>query len=149
MTVNKLKFDKVNQSVLQDIAGKLVADHVYVCQSGLVGELLSKDIISYDNYENLYLSDKQLKETFDVTTDEEIEELRNEGSDVNEVYEHWIVSDWLEHQLEKLEEPLLKTDFQNWWGRTCSGQAICLDYNIQKLAYDYSGDERLYEMEGA
>ena len=149
MTANKIKFDKVNQSVLQDIAGKLVADHVYVCQSGLVGELLSKEIIGYDDYENLYLSDKQLKETFDATTDEEIEELRNEGSDVNEVFEHWIVSDWLENRLEELEEPLLKTSFQNWWGRTCSGQAIALDYNIQKLAYDYSGDERLYETEGA
>lgn len=149
MTANKIKFEKVNRSVLQDIARKLVSDHVYVCQSGLVDELLSKEIISYDDYENLYMTDKQLKETFDVTTDEEIEELRNEGSDVNEVFEHWIVSDWLENRLEELEEPLLKTDYQTWWGRTCSGQAIALDYNIQKIAYDYSGDERLYEREVA
>ena len=54
-------------------------------------------------------------------------------------------NDWLLNQLSKLEEPLLKTDFENWWGRTCTGQSIYLDYNIQKLAYEYSYDQRLFK----
>ena len=149
MNQNKIPFNKVDQSVLQDIAGQLVSNHVYVCQSMLVDELMQKEVISVDDYENYYLSDEQLKKDYDVKSDEEIQELRDNGSDANEIYEHWVVSDWLERQLENLEEPLLKTDYQTWWGRTCSGQAILLDHNIQELAYQYSYDERLFEKEVA
>ena len=66
---------------------------------------------------------------------------------MQEVFEHWLVSDWLLNKLEKLEEPILKTDLETWWGRTCTGQAICLDYNIQELAYEYSYDNRLFKQE--
>ena len=149
MINNKIPFNKVDQSILQDIAGQLVSNHVYVCQSMLVDELMKKEVIFIDDYENYYLSDEQLKKDHNVKSDEEIQELRDNGSDVNEIFEHWVVSDWLEHQLEKLEEPLLKTDYQNWWGRTCTGQAILLDYNIQELAYQYSHDERLFKKEVA
>jgi hypothetical protein len=149
MNKNKIPFNKVDQSILQDIAGQLVSNHVYVCQSMLVDKLMQKEVISVDDYENYYLSDEQLKKDYDVESDEEIQELRDNGSDVNEIFEHWVVSDWLERQLENLEEPLLKTDYQTWWGRTCTGQAIKLDHNIQKLAYQYSYDERLFEKEVA
>jgi len=149
MNQNKIPFNKVDQSILQDIAGQLVSNHVYVCQSMLVDKLMKKEVIFVDDYENYYLSDEQLKKDYDVESDEEIQELRDDGSDVNEIFEHWVVSDWLEYQLEKLEEPLLKTDYQTWWGRTCSGQAIKLDHNIQELAYQYSHDERLFKKEVA
>ena len=80
-----------------------------------------------------------------MKTKEEIQKIRDNGEDQNEIFEHWLVSDWLLNQLSKLEEPLLKTDFENWWGRTCTGQSIYLDYNIQKLAYEYSYDQRLFK----
>ena len=149
MNQNKIPFNKVDQSILQDIAGQLVFNHVYVCQSTLVDELMEKEVISIDDYENYYLSDEQLKKDYDVNSDKEIQELRDNGSDVNEIFEHWVVSDWLQRQLENLEEPLLKTDYQTWWGRTCTGQAIKLDNNIQELAYQYSHDERLFKKEVA
>ena len=50
--------------------------------------------------------------------------------------------------MKKQNEPILETDIGTWWGRTCTGQSIYLDYNIQELAYEYSHDERLYKKEG-
>ena len=149
MNQNKIPFNKVDQSVLQDIAGQLVSNHVYACQSMLVHELMQNETISIDQYENLLMSDERIKEYHGVKTDEEVEEIRNDGSDINEVYEHWLVSDWLLTKLKEQEEPILETDNETWWGRTCTGQSIKLDYNIQELAYQYSLDERLFKKEVA
>ena len=149
MINNKIPFNKVDQSILQDIAGQLVSNHVRSCQSMLVHELMEKEILYPDHYENLFMSDERIKEYHNVSTDEEVEEIRNNGSDINEVYEHWLVSDWLLEKLKEQEEPILETDYETWWGRTCSGQAIKLDYNIQELAYQYSHDERLFKKEVA
>ena len=149
MNQNKIPFNKVDQSVLQDIAGQLVSNHVRSCQSMLVHELMEKEILYPDHYENLFMSDERIKEYHNVSTDEEVEEIRNNGSDINEVYEHWLVSDWLLEKLKEQEEPILETDYETWWGRTCSGQAILLDHNIQELAYQYSHDERLFKKEVA
>ena len=45
-----------------------------------------------------------------------------------EVFEHWIVSDWLANRLEERGERVLRDFFGvTIWGRTCSGQAISLD----------------------
>jgi hypothetical protein len=45
-----------------------------------------------------------------------------------EIYEHWIVSDWLAAQLEERGE-FIERDFYGLtlWGRACTGQAILLD----------------------
>ena len=145
MTKNKIPFDKIDQSVLQDIGRTLVSNHVYSGQSMLVDELMKKEVINIDDYENYYKSDETIKSEYNVKTKEEIQKIRDNGEDQNEIFEHWLVSDWLLNQLSKLEEPLLKTDFENWWGRTCTGQSIYLDYNIQKLAYEYSYDQRLFK----
>jgi len=51
-----------------------------------------------------------------------------------EIYEWWLVTSWLASKLDEQGEPLLTDDESHWWGRTCTGQAICLDYNIQALA---------------
>ena len=45
-----------------------------------------------------------------------------------EIYEHWIVSEWLADKLEKRGE-VIERDFYGLtiWGRACTGQAIILD----------------------
>jgi len=45
-----------------------------------------------------------------------------------EIYEHWIVSDWLADKLEARGE-VIESDFYGLtiWGRACTGQAILLD----------------------
>jgi hypothetical protein len=46
----------------------------------------------------------------------------------HEIYEHWIVSEWLAAQLEQRGE-VVERDFHGLtiWGRACTGQAILLD----------------------
>jgi len=141
---NKIPFNKVDHSTLQDIAKDLVKHHVLSCQSSLVYELLNKEFISYEDYQNLYMTDEEIKKYLNASTEEEIEEIRNSGEDMNEVYEHWLVSDWLLERLKEKNEPVLETDFETWWGRCTTGQAILLDHVIQEIAYENSYDERLY-----
>lgn len=52
-----------------------------------------------------------------------------------EVFEHWIVSDFLADRLEANGQRVLR-DFFGFtiWGRTTSGQAILLDHVIQQIA---------------
>ena len=52
-----------------------------------------------------------------------------------EIYEHWIVSDWLARKLEEHGERVLRDFFgMTIWGRPTSGQAIFLDYIISEIA---------------
>ena len=141
----KTPFEKLDEGFKQDLANKLIKIHVNACQSYLVSGLFEKEVISIDDYTNLCYSDDQIKDIFDVETDEEVQEIRDNGEDIQEVFEHWLVSDWLLERLEELGHPILKTNFESWWGRCTTGQAICLDYDIQKLAYDTLYDERLYQ----
>ena len=146
MTKQKIPSKDLSNPVRQDLARDLVKNHVYYCQSYLVSELFSKEIIQYDEYENLYLTDEQIKDIHCVETDDEIQEIRDHGEDMQDVYEHWLCSDWLIDKLKKHGEPILETNFQTWWGRTASGQSIELDHNIQLLAYEtFEYDDRLYK----
>lgn len=54
----------------------------------------------------------------------------------NEIYEHWIVSEWLANRLEDRGE-VIERDFYGLtiWGRACTGQAILLDSVICSI-YD-------------
>jgi hypothetical protein len=51
-----------------------------------------------------------------------------------EVFEHWIVSQWLAHKLEAKGEAVTH-DLFGWciWGRTTTGQAIVMDSVIQEI----------------
>jgi len=63
----------------------------------------------------------------------------SEGIDPHqrEVYEHWIVSDWLADKLEALGEKVDR-DFAGLtvWARTTTGQAIYADSVVEKIAAD-------------
>lgn len=62
-----------------------------------------------------------------------------EGIDADEyareIYEHWIVSDWLARRLEAHGERV-SYDFAGLtvWGRTTTGQAIACDHVIEEIA---------------
>lgn len=61
------------------------------------------------------------------------DEERIEPHDVD-VYEHWAVTSWFKRQLAERGEitgELLDFDV---WGRTCTGQAIAMDYVIASIA---------------
>jgi len=141
----KIAFDDIENGTMQDITRQFISNHIYCNQSCLVSELMDKGVISIEDYSNLYKSDETIKSDYDVKTEEEIEEIRDNGEDMQEVYEHWLCSSWFISQMKKQDEPILETDLETWWGRTCTGQSIYLDYNIQELAYQYSHDERLFK----
>ena len=55
-------------------------------------------------------------------------DANNVDPEQNEIYEHWIVSEWLAARLEERGE-VIERDFYGLtiWGRACTGQAILLD----------------------
>jgi hypothetical protein len=60
-----------------------------------------------------------------------------------EIYEHWIVSEWLAAQLEQRGE-VIERDFYGLtiWGRACTGQAILLDGVICSIYDELHKDDR-------
>ena len=71
-----------------------------------------------------------------------IDELESlDFDEQKEIYEWFQVSGFLAHRLESFGEIVLD---DTYWGRTCCGQAICLDYVIQRIAfYVYSSDGKI------
>lgn len=106
----------------QEELGQFVSREVVFCQSSLVdmlissGKLVSKGF-DYENVTNLFNPDEE-------ASDEQ---------QAQEIYEWWLVSDWLLEKLEKKGQPVLKTDYGSWWGRTTTGQAILLDGVIEDI----------------
>lgn len=147
MIKDKIPFSKLDEGIKQDIAQNFINEHIYINQSYLVDELFKKEIIHYDDIHNLYFSDEQLIENSGLTCKENLQHLRDNCEDQQEIYEYWVCSNWLIDQLKKLNQPILETDYETWWGRTCTGQSICLDYVIQRLAYKWSNDKRLFYKE--
>lgn len=58
-----------------------------------------------------------------------------------EVYEHWLVSDWLADKLIEKGEKVDK-DFAGMtiWARTTTGQAVACDHVIKQIAADLNAD---------
>ena len=51
-----------------------------------------------------------------------------------EVFEWWLVSPYLAQELKGRGEVVIDALDCHWWGRTTSGQAICMDGVIRKIA---------------
>ena len=66
---------------------------------------------------------------------EDIDALEGAEDYQQEIFEYWIVSSWFAKKLDAEGEPVYY-GFNNIWGRTCTGQAIKLDYVIGKIAAD-------------
>ncbi len=131
----------------QEELRKFVEEEVYSCQSMLVEEALKREFFSWDDVENLYrtFDGKLLTPTACESCGQQAEYLDNEAltckkcfedsSQAQEIYEWWLVSDWLVIMLRKAGEPILNNDYGTWWGRTCSGQAIYMD-GVINAVYD-------------
>jgi predicted RNA-binding Zn-ribbon protein involved in translation (DUF1610 family) len=50
-----------------------------------------------------------------------------------EIFEWYVVTDWLASKLEENGECILKSDCETWWGRQCTGQAVYMDDVISKI----------------
>jgi len=116
----------------QERNGRFVANEVYCCQSMLVEGLLEKGVFNYDDIENYFKTPEELLE--EGYTQEQIDD--GNVTDSKEIFEWWVCSDWLIEKLRALGKPVLSNDYGNWWGRTCTGQAIKLDSVIDRIIED-------------
>lgn len=58
-----------------------------------------------------------------------------------EIYEHWIVSDWLGRKLQERGERVGELDNLTVWGRATTGQSIALDHVMQEIAVSLQSRE--------
>lgn len=87
-------------------AQRIVENCVLKNQSTVVEEMIQANLISFE-----YL---------DPFTDE--------------ILEWWLIDSWLAERLRQEGEVVIEEYGCYWWGRSTSGQAICLDSVIQKIA---------------
>lgn len=115
--VKKIKID-YDSAVNQQIKSKLVEREVRTCFSYEMDQILKSDfgMPLLEDVENLV-----------VYTDEAEEEQQ-------EIYEWWIVSEFLHRKLKEYNEPILEWGNNYYWGRTTTGQAILLDSVISSIA---------------
>jgi len=51
-----------------------------------------------------------------------------------EIFERWLVSPYLARELKEQGEVIIDALGCYWWERTTSGQAVCMDSAIEKIA---------------
>lgn len=141
-TITSIEYNKEDdESTRQEKNSILVDREVRSLFSYPMQELFDKEVVSFEDVENLYLSDEQIKEYHshslkdknEEEVEEYIQEIRDNGEDVQEPLEYWIVSEWFYDKLKALGEPVIEWSGLNIWGRTCSGQAIALDNTIDDV----------------
>lgn len=107
-----------------------------------------REFLSYkdENHEHIKSSDIHLlrRLVWLLLEPNEYEDFCNEHDledAYTEIYEYWIVSDYLAEKLERHGE-VIEKDFYGLtiWGRTCTGQSITMDSVIQKIFKEFSND---------
>ena len=132
--------NKPTQRELDEFVNK----HVFRNQSMLVDTLINEGFINPEQIENEfppitdedideYLKEAEIDKDFGDDIREYAREQVAQEQEPSEIYEWWLVSDWLLKKLYDLGEPVLNIDSESWWGRTTTGQAISLDYVIEQI----------------
>ena len=152
--LTKEEYFNLDNGIGQDITWEFIKPHIYRNQSSLITHLQENYVegFNFDDIENLYMSDEEILKYMgsydeDMSDQEIIDEVRNNGEDMNEIFEWYLISDWFLARLREINEPIIENNYGDYWGRCCTGQSICLDHNIQELAYEWADDERLYKNE--
>lgn len=126
--------------------------YTFVREAGATFERTLKCVIELD-YEDDDEAWQKLCETQDVEVYEEIDEDSTDWEELcdaqgidadqyrSEIYEHWLVQDWFARRLRDHGELVVEFMGLTIWGRGCTGQAIALDYGIQRIAAEVYADE--------
>lgn len=117
----------------QEIKGRFVAREVFACFSYEMDSVLKAeggDLPTYEDIENLYYTYEQAKD-YGMIDDEVSED--DYDPEPQEIYEWWIVSEYLYRKLKEKGEPVLEWGNNYYWGRTCMGQAIKMDNVIGEI----------------
>jgi hypothetical protein len=70
----------------------------------------------------------------DESKHEDLARYLSVDPDYREPLEFWAVSDWFGEKLQEFGEMVVELFDFRIWGRTCSGQAIAMDYVIRQIA---------------
>ncbi|HWY79776.1 MAG TPA: hypothetical protein VNW29_05470 [Candidatus Sulfotelmatobacter sp.] len=151
MTTKKKGGDNMNEITREQALDAFVGREIYACQSSLIEEALKQQLFSVDEIDNLYREfDGNLLSPavcvkchgeFPCLDSEtgECEECYEANQMPQEIFEWWLISPWLGKKLQLIGEPIINNDYGIWWGRTTTGQAITMDYVIQKVYDDVMG----------
>ena len=106
-------------------------------------ENYSIEMLNYinDTYERKFSNKKGIENFINSLNEEELKELceefnidiSEEESTPHEIYEWWIVSEFLYRKLKEKGYCVLEWGNNYYWGRCTTGQAILLDYVISKI----------------
>jgi len=66
--------------------------------------------------------------------EDDLRELDNDETEPAEIFEWWLISDWMGRKLSERGEVIYEDYGCTWWGRQCTGQAILLDYVVSMIA---------------
>lgn len=91
-------------------------------------ESLKQTLIGWVNEEQ--------KEEAASKLEDDIYQLENADLDNPEIYEWWLCSSWMIRRLKQQGEMILETDFETWWGRQTTGQALVLDNVFAEIAFE-------------
>lgn len=144
--MKKINYNSIKN---QEIKSKFIEREVIKCFSQAMQVLLEKEIISYDDIENLYnyacpecgYSHADLnkftnyyksKEALKCPYCNKILETEPESEPVD-IFEWWIVTEYLYNKLKEKGECVLEWEDCYIWGRTTTGQAIHLDGVISEI----------------
>lgn len=90
---------------------------------------------------------KKLKD-FIIKKEEEKEALESENGDFKDVFEWWLVSDFLMDKLKEKNQIYITFEDDIWYGRQQTGQVMYSDSIIKEIAYElgiFYGQERYGE----
>ena len=146
---NKEQDNTKNNINYEERTKRIIRQEILVNQSYLVEDLLERGIIEHEEIQNYWpdpynFTVEEIKQAcidygVPLMEGEDIHDTCDELVDFMEpadVFEWWVVTDWLAMKLDKIGEPILCSDYGTWWGRTCTGQSIELDGTIQRIVRD-------------
>jgi hypothetical protein len=127
----------------QELNGNLVKNEVYANVSEMVEFILSRSEwgedkknsapFGYDDIENNY--SKHCETCGEIETHcnhDKAGDSHEFEAAPQEIYEWWVVSEYLKDKLKEKGEPVID-GYPNLWGRTCTGQAKLLDNVITEI----------------
>ena len=112
-------------NIIQQQSNRQMTDkHVLHCQTKTVIALIRAGEIDLNrDAENLFYNEN----------DYGVQEGFAEAGDMKEVYEWYLVSDWLAEKLAEKGEAIVRYGLSTWWGRQVTGQAVYLDSVISDI----------------
>jgi len=97
----------------------------------LLGDQIAEMLKEGKNVEEVEEKRKEMKKL-----EAQLNELESYNGEMQEIFEWWLVSDWLAEKLEEKGKPVLKNEYGTYWGRTATGQALFLDGVISQICHD-------------